>query len=35
MELIQNWVETKEAREKPVKNRTRRYEEAELMTEVK
>lgn len=31
IELIQNWVETKEAREKPVKKRTRRKPMAELM----
>lgn len=35
IELIQNCVDTKVASEKPVKNRTRRYEVAELMMEVK
>lgn len=34
IELIQNWVETKVASEKPVKKRTRRKETAELITAV-
>lgn len=34
IELIQNWVETKEAREKPVKKRTRRKPVADSMRDV-
>lgn len=35
MELIQNWVETKVAKEKPVKKRTRRKEIGDEAMEVK